>query len=415
MRRSFAVSSLIAVALLVVLLRPGSYATSAQPATPVASPVASAAGAGVVASGLTNPRGLAWDATGTLYVALAGTGGPVPAVVQSPAAKARGPFKGGLTAGVARIVNGCPVIVAGHLPSYVDKAGNVMGVSAVAFLSGQLYALEGGGDVSHGTPGYPSGVYRINPDGTSQLIADLSLWTRTHPVAHVPADYDPDTAAFAMIAGNDRLWIVESNSGQVLTVMPGIPAAVVTRVADLSDGHPVPTGLAPAIDGGVYVGMLTPQPYKDGAAKVIHVAPNGTVSDVWTGLTMVTGVAVTSDGALYAAEMATGNTDQPPYIKAGTGQIVRQTGANTSAVVASGLDFPIALATGPGDALYVSQPAIGANSGEGVVVRLQVASGTPVAVPAATPTGAACAPSTPPAATPEVPASPTAATPVGSE
>src|SRR5690348_14218505 len=118
MRRSFFVSSLIAVALLVVLLRPGSYATSAQPATPAASPVASGAGASVVASGLTNPRGLAWDASGTLYVALAGTGGPVPAVVQSPAAKARGPFKGGLTAGVAKIVNGCPVIVAGHLPSY---------------------------------------------------------------------------------------------------------------------------------------------------------------------------------------------------------------------------------------------------------------------------------------------------------
>src|SRR5579884_4306740 len=398
MRRSVVVFSLIAVALLVALLSPGPHALHAQQASPAASPAPG--GATIAARGLTNPRGLAWDPTGTLYVALAGTGGPHLARVQSPASKAIGPFKGGLTAGVAKIVDGCPVIVADHLPSYVDKDGNAIGVAAVAFLGGQLHALEGGGDVTHGVPGSPSGVYRINPDGTSRLVADLSAWVRTHPVAHIPPDYDPDTSDFAMIAGNDRLWIIESNSGQVLTVMPASPLAVITRVADLSAGHPVPTGLAPATDGGVYVGNLTAQPYPDGAAKVIHVAPNGTVTTVWTGLTMLTGVAVGPDGALYAAEMATGNTSQPPFIKPGTGKIVRQTGPHASAVVASGLDFPVTLATGPGGELYVSQPATGADHGEGVVLRLNVASGTPVA-------------GTPPAATPIVPpTSPAAGTPV---
>src|SRR5690242_10207824 len=104
MRRSLVVSSFLALALLVVLLHPGSDATNAQPASPVASPVAG--GAAVVASGLTNPRGLAWDASGTLYVALAGTGGPNQARVPSPSSQAVGPFMGGLTAGVAKIVNG---------------------------------------------------------------------------------------------------------------------------------------------------------------------------------------------------------------------------------------------------------------------------------------------------------------------
>lgn len=402
MRRCIVVSSVIAAVLLVALMGLGPRAGQAQQASPGASPVAG--GVTVVTHGLTNPRGLTWDASGTLYVALAGTGGPRQARVESPAAKAIGPFKGGLTAGVAKIENGCPVIVAGHLPSYVDKFGEATGVAAVAFMNGQLYALEAGGDVTHGNLGYPSGVYQINPDGSSELIADLSIWIRTNPVAHVPPDYDPDSSAFAMIAGNDRLWIVESNSGQVLTVQPGIPRSVITRVADLSEGHPVPTGLAPAVDGGVYVGNLTDQPYADGTAKVIHVAPDGKVSDVWTGLTMVTGLAIGPDGALYAAEMATGNTNQPPFIKPGTGQIVRQTGPHSSAVVASGLDFPVSLAVGPGGNLFVSQPATGANHGEGVVLEVNAASGTPVAVTGSPTAGTACAAATPPAATPQVPA-----------
>src|SRR5918993_2869189 len=64
--------------LALVLTAGAPLATAAQDATPAASPAAGAPP--VVASGLTNPRGMTWGADGTLYVALAGNGGTSPAV-----------------------------------------------------------------------------------------------------------------------------------------------------------------------------------------------------------------------------------------------------------------------------------------------------------------------------------------------
>ena len=165
----------------------------------------------------------------------------------------------------------------------------------------------------------------------------------------------------------------------------------VTRVVDLSEQHRVPTGLAAAPQGGVYVGFLTPVPYPDGTSRVIHVAPDGTVTEVWTGLTAVTGVAVGPDGTLYASEMSTGNLEEPPFAVPGSGRIVHQTGPDSSEDVATGLMFPIALAFGPDGALYVSMPAFGADSGEGTISRIDLTGSTGEAAPttACSPVGAA--------------------------
>jgi hypothetical protein len=221
----------------------------------------------------------------------------------------------------------------------------------------------------HGNPDAPSGVYRILDDGTVEIVADLSAWGRANPVATLPADLDPDAAGYSLIADETAglLWVVDPNSGQILSVSPD---GVVTRIADLSDGHPVPTRMAADPNGGVFVGSLTAVPFPDGAGKVMHVAADGTVEDVWTGLTTVVDVAVGADGALYALELSTGNIAEPPFLNPGSGRIVRQTGPDTHEVVVDGLMLPVSLEIGPDGAMYVSSPAIGANNGEGVILRL---------------------------------------------
>jgi hypothetical protein len=187
-------------------------------------------------------------------------------------------------------------------------------------------------------------------------------------------------------------------------------------VADLSQGHPVPTGIALAPDGGVYVGYLTAVPFLDGTSRVDHVAPDGTVSTVWTGLTMVTGIAVAPDGTLYAAEMATGDPESmegPPF-QPFTGRVVRQTGADGLEEVATGMLFPVHLDFGPDGGLYVALPAVGANDGEGVILRLDPATADTIQMPAGPPPASACAPITPPPPPPVTPApmgSPAAGTP----
>ena len=411
-RASSPVSVVAAILVSTLLIFSTAHSIAAQDATPAATPAAGAAP--VVASGLTNPRGMLWGADGTLFVALAGNGGTSPAVgefLPPPLGPAAG---GGPSAAVAQIgPDGCPVPLATGLPSSLDQLGSVIGVADLAILGDQLYALVAGGGGSHGNPDEPAGLYLIQADGSYELVADLQAWYKANPVAR-PAEVEPDGQWYAMVATPDgsALWIVEANGGQVLTVTPD---GVITRVADLSQGHPVPTGIALAPEGGVYVGYLTAVPFVDGTSRVDHVAPDGTVSTVWTGLTMVTGIAVAPDGTLYAAEMATGDPasmEEPPF-QPFTGRVVRQTGADSLEEVATGMLFPVHLDLGPDGGLYVALPAVGANNGEGVILRLDPATEGAIQMPAGAPPTSACAPITPPPPplTPAPMGSPAAGTP----
>jgi hypothetical protein len=357
------------VVLLVSLLGLAPLAASvlAQEATPMATPTLGALQP--VAANLINPRGFLWTGDGALYIAQAGSGGTTPG--SPPLPPPVGPaVGGGPSASVVRIVDGCPVLVAGGLPSMRDSLGEILGAEDLAILGDQLYVSIDGGGPAHGNPTQPSGVYRVQADGTVVLVADLSTWLRANPVANKPQDYDPDADGYRMVAdpAAGMLWVLEPNSGGVLSVTPD---GTIRRIADLSAGHPVPSALALDPNGGVFIGNLTAVPFPDGAAKVIHVAPDGTVATVWTGLTAVTGLAVGSGGALYAAELSTGNLHQPPFLVPGSGRVVRQTGPASSEDVATGLMFPIALRVGPDSALYVAMPAIGADHGGGMIARLE--------------------------------------------
>lgn len=333
----------------------------------------------VVASGLTNPRGITW-AGDTMFVAMAGSGGAGQATETAPTTDAVGPWTGGPTAAVARIdAQGCAVGVVTGLPSAVDAIGGVLGADDVAILGDQLYAAVDGGGAVHGNPDQPSGVYRLYADGTAELVADLSAWVRDNPAAAMPGDYDPDAAGYGMVADEAAglLWVVDPNVSQILGVTP---AGDVTRIADLSDEHPVPTKPTLDPEGGIYVGSLTGVPYPTGAAKVMHIAPDGTVTDVWTNLTTVVDVAVGDDGTLFALELSTNNLNEPPFLQPGTGRIVQQTGSDTLEVVTGDLMLPVALDVGPDGAFYVSMPAMGADDGSGVIQRIgDVVPGTPVA------------------------------------
>ena len=347
----------------------GGWRAMAQEATPPASePVT------LVAHRLTNPRGFTWDSNGDLYVALAGSGG----------AGVLGPDAGGgyATTGhsgiVARIEDGNPVTVSNDLPSTTVEGNRTLGPASVAFLGDALYVLEDANamDFLRNSPD-PDGVYRVNDDQSLTVIADTAAWISANPTKFKPADYNPGGELFGMLTVGDELWVVESNNGQVLKVSLD---GQIERIADLSENHPLPTGPALSPNGGIYVGFLTPAPYTDGSSRVVEVAADGKVTEVWTGLTIVTAVAVAPDGTLYAAEMATGNIDKPPYIAPETGRIVRRTGQGTLEEVATHINYPVALAFGPDGALYVAAAALGSIDPEGYILRIDVAAKGPLDV-----------------------------------
>ena len=214
----------------------------------------------------------------------------------------------------------------------------MLGAEDVAYIDGELYIGADGGGAGHGNEDLPSGVYRATGDGGAELVADLSTWVRENPVAAIPPDSDPDAAGYSLVVDptSGTLWVDDPNSGQVLSVATD---GTITRVADLSAGHLVPTRLALDPEGGVYYGILTTVPFADGAAGVFHLAEDGTAESVWSGLTTVVDVAVGPDGALYALELSTGNLAEPPFLTPGSGRVVRQTGPDTSEVVLEGLMF----------------------------------------------------------------------------
>ena len=349
--------------LLVLLLTSMAPVRAQESATPAATNLP--AGVTVVASGLTNPRGFTWGADGTMFVGLAGSGGDTPGPEGSP-------FFGGMTAAVVAVRDGAVTTLADGLPSSDWRDIDwVWGVNDVAILGDQLYALVGGGGAIHGNPDMSSGVYRVAADGTAALVADLGAWVDEHPVAHTPPEGAPNGGSFfAMAAIGDALWVTDAVNGQVLQVTP---SGEIARIADLSEGHPVPTGIVTDPAGGAYVGELTPAPYVEGSARVRHIATDGTVTDVWTGLTTVTDIAVGPDGVLYATELSSQISDAEPFLVAGSGRILRQTNSDSGEVVVSGLDYPVTLGFSPDGELYASVPAFGADNGTGEIVRLESA------------------------------------------
>ena len=333
------------------------------------------AGVQVVAAGLTSPRGFTWSPDGSLYLALAGSGGDTRFEVAEGFT-----LELGLSSSVVTVADGCAApVVSGLVSAHWVEPGWVWGAMDIAFLADELYVLVSGAGPTWLSPSSFSGVFKANDDGTMTLVADVTTWLPDNPPAFTPPDYNADGSLFDLEPAGDALLLSEAVGGQLLRVTP---AGEITRVADLSEGHLVPTGIAVDGDGNAYVGFETTPPYPDGASKVVKVTPDGMVSDEWTGLTAVTDVALGPDGALYAAEMATGNSDADPFLRPGSGRVVRQNGPDGLDEVLTDVAYPVTLGFDPDGALHVAFPAFAPNAGEeqGALLRIDPAAETPISL-----------------------------------
>jgi glucose/arabinose dehydrogenase len=320
------------------------------------------------ASGLNYPRGLKFGPDGNLYVAEAGAGGTISTAGLCPQVEfVPGPYHGGYTARISKISPDGQTVttVADNLPSAVEALGDVIGIADVAFIGNTLYALSSGGGCSHGLVGTSAAVLRVNPDGTTTQIANLSQFQQSHPTRspHSGPGYEPDGSWYSMIAVRGNLFAVEPNHDELDMVAPD---GQIERVADISatQGHIVST--ACVYDGNFYVGNLDDFPIVEGGSKIPKITPSGKVKVIATGFTTILGLALDQKHRLYVLENTTGGH---PFPTPGTGKVVRISHSGRVEEIASGLSLPTGMTFGPDGDLYVSNWGFGPpNMGE--VVRI---------------------------------------------
>ncbi|WP_426242944.1 ScyD/ScyE family protein [Nocardioides sp. LHG3406-4] len=188
---------------------------------------------------------------------------------------------------------------ASGLPPKPFPGLDIGGAVDVAFLHGRAYVLT---TLLHytivptgeqfGDPGAKNGLYRIEPDGTPKLIADLGQWSVDNPPN---VGYFVDTGVqFAMQPYRGGFLVTDGHHNRVLWVSK---AGAIAEVATF--GNVVPTGLETAA-GDVFVSQLGPIPHLPETGKIVAGDPRTAPHEVASGASMLIDVERGPRGVLYA-------------------------------------------------------------------------------------------------------------------
>jgi len=330
----------------------------------------------ILASGLENPRGLAFSPQGVLYVAEAGTGGSTATTdiqcMQVPFPV--GPYTGGFTSRISRIdADGSRTTVVDGLPSDMTNplsGGFLSGIADVAFIGNRMYGLTSGSGCSHGRLGTFNEVFQVI-DGNAVPIANLSAFQQANPVVDPePDDFEPDGTWFSMVSHGDALYAMEPNHGELDKITA---KGEITRISDISasQGHIVPTTVV-FHDGYFYFGNLWHFPIEPGSSNVYRLNPRtGEITIVASGFTTIEGIDFDRRGNLYVLESMT-LPGFPTPAEAESGKITRVSPSGDRDTVLAGLSFPSAMKFGPDGKLYISNLGFAAPPGVGQILRVDV-------------------------------------------
>jgi hypothetical protein len=236
--------------------------------------------------------------------------------------------------------SGAITTFAAGLPRSLDAVG-IGGAMDVAFVGRTAYVLVTVVGPALGQPGVVDGIYRIERDGSSTVVADIGAWSIANPpstdffvASGVQYAMEPFRGGFLVTDGhhNRVLWV--SRDGDVKEL--------------IAFGDIVPTGLEVS-HGRIYMAQAGPIPHLPENGKILALSGHPvSATEVASGAPLLVDVELGPGRGLYA--MAQGIWDLPVIpenaglpASPNTGSLVRATRHGGLAPVVGGLDRPTSL------------------------------------------------------------------------
>jgi DNA-binding beta-propeller fold protein YncE len=325
----------------------------------------------IVATGLNGPMGVLVAPDGSLWVIDSGVGGEQEITMNSLETGEPTTAYVGNTARIVQVMpDGSSKDIA-MLPSVLNGQ-EAAGGARLALLNGTLYVTSGvwlEGIAPERMP-MQAAVLKLENGELVEVGNTWDIEAAMNPDGFIKEAHPYDLT----VDSRGMLWIAESGANTLLKLNPMTGevslAATFAGIASplpnparggAMESDPVPTGVVVMEDGTAYVSMLPGFPFIPGSAKVVMVAPDGTVSDYANGLTMITDLAQGPDGNLYAVQLGV-FTEQGPTPNSGA--VIRIKNGMAEEVL-SGLSFPTAIDFNASGDAYVTINGVGApGSGE---------------------------------------------------
>lgn len=357
----------------------------------------------VVASGLDNPRRIAFGPDGSLYVAESGIGGPGPVLV-GPELNVLLSF--GLTGAVTRVQNGQQERVVSNLPSLaLFPAGTTIPQDV-----GSILSSVGPHDIGFGQPGNAYAILgfastasqkdTLGPDGAdlgkllSFNVNTDGSWTRNpnfsidllafedlyNPLNEGGFFEDFLNNPYDLEVQGDKFTIADPGGNNFFTAdLTGNVSLEGRFLATTIDGalvESVPTSITVGLDGAYYVGDFSGIPYPENAARVYRILPGGEPEVYLDGFTQIVGLDFDAEGNLYVLEYSVNSIANPTAELAGAVTQISPDGTRRTLIgPGEGLVAPNGLTVGPDGALYISNQTI--TIGTGQVVRFDPKASVP--------------------------------------
>jgi hypothetical protein len=195
--------------------------------------------------------------------------------------------------------------------------------------------------------------------GQWQVVSDVAA----HEFASNPAGGPLDSNPFGVLAEPGGRLVADAGANALFSVAANDAVETVAVFPPQANpngfGPPmieaVPTSVARAADGTLYVGQLSGFPFVQGLASIFRVLAGQAAMIHCSGFKAIIDIAFAADGSLYVVENATGG---PFFFPPNSGQLSRVAPDCTRTSILVGLDRPTSVAVGRDGSVYVTNTAL---------------------------------------------------------